>query len=289
MKDNKKEEPKGERAARFNSDKIRYDLVPPYALEQIAKIFTFGAKKYSAHNWKKGMPWSECEASLRRHLQAYSSGEDFDYDKDCPGCQAGDCTSHSGIYHMAAVAVNAMFILDYYRSNPKFDDRIKKYLRIPKIVLDVDEVVCGWTQGYEKKTGKKLDGCYWDSAYGVGADLEVLAKDKEFWLDLPCIRKPDFVPLAYVSSRGIPEEWTKLWLEKNGLPCRPVHHVPWNASKVEKLKELGAEYFVDDRFENFIEAESNGITSFLMDANHNQHYDVGYRRIKELKLKHIIR
>lgn len=278
-----------EQADRFDSEKIRYDLIPPYALEQLAKIFTFGAKKYLAHNWKKGMPWSKVEASLRRHLQAYAAGEDYDYDKECEGCQEGTCTNHSGIFHMAAVVWNATVLLDYYKSNPRFDDRLKAYLKQPKIVLDIDEVVCGWAEGYQKKTGKKLEPSYWDSTYGMTDDLEVLAKDKEFWIGLPCIRKPDFVPLAYISSRGIPVDWTKEWLEKNGLPCRPVYHVPWNASKVEKLKEIGAEYFIDDRFDNFIEAESAGICSFLMDASHNQHYDVGYRRVKRLKLKDILR
>ena len=235
------------------------------------------------------MPWSECEASLRRHLQAYAAGEDFDFDKDCPTCQIGNCESHSGELHMAAVVVNAMFILDYYRSNPKFDDRWKSYMHQPKIVLDIDEVVCGWAEGYKQHTGKCIQAQYWDSRYNFSTELAELAKDKSFWLGLPCIRRPDFVPHAYVSSRSIPVEWTEEWLEKNGLPCRPVHHVPFNHSKIEKLKALEADYFIDDRFENFYEAEQNGIFTFLMDASHNQHYNVGYKRIKELKLANIVR
>jgi hypothetical protein len=264
-----------ERADRHNKNKTRFDLVPKYALEQIAKVMTKGAEKYAPYNWAKGMPWSECEASMRRHLEAYASGEDFD--------------PESGLYHLAHAAVNAMFIVEYYRSRPEFDDRPKGYLKIPKIVLDIDEVVCGWTEGYRKHTGKTLASGYWDSSYGVSADLKELAKDKEFWLGLPCIARPDFIPHAYISSRGIPVEWTMEWIEKNGLPTRPVYHVDWNHSKVDKLKEVGAEYFVDDRFENFVEAQKAGVCSFLMDAPHNQHYDVGYKRIKELKLKNIIR
>lgn len=277
------------RADRYNEGKIRYDLLPSYALERIANIFTFGAKKYAPYNWRKGMPWSECEASLRRHLQAYANGEDYDYDPNCKGCQEGKCTSHSGELHMAAVAVNAMFLIDFYKSNPKFDDRLKPYLKLPKVVLDIDEVVCGWAEGYRKHTGKDLQSCYWDSKYSLHEELDELAKDKSFWINLPCIRKPDFVPHAYVSSRSIPIAWTQEWLEKNGLPCRPVYHVPWNSSKIATLKQIEAEYFIDDRFDNFVEAETAGITSFLMDAKHNQHYDVGYRRIKELKLKDIVR
>jgi hypothetical protein len=277
------------RAVRNNSGKLRYDLIPPYPMEQIAKLFTYGAKKYSPNNWKKGMPWSECEAALKRHLAAYDANEDYDYDSECAGCIAGDCDNHSRLYHMVSVAWNAIVLIDYYKSNPQFDDRIKSYLKLPKVVLDVDEVVCGWAQGYKEYTGKDIQSTYWDSRYGFTAELDELAKDKKFWLNLPCIRKPDFVPHAYVSSRSIPVEWTEEWLEKNELPCRPVYHVPFNTSKIEVLKSIDTSFFVDDRFSNFAEAESAGICSFLMDCRHNQHYNVGYRRIHDLKLKNIIR
>lgn len=263
------------RALRYNTNKLRYDLIPEYAEEQVAKVMTKGAEKYAPNNWRKGMPWSEVESSLKRHLAAWKSGEDFD--------------SESGLYHMAHVAVNALFLIDYYRSNPQFDDRYKAYLNQPKIVLDIDEVLCGWSQGYRDYTGEPLPSNYWDSSYGTLAKLNELTTNKEFWINLPCIRRPDFVPHAYVSSRGIPVEWTMEWLEKNELPCRPVYHVPWNASKVETLKKLETEIFIDDRFENFSAASKEGITTFLMDASHNQHYDVGYKRIKDLKLKNIIR
>jgi hypothetical protein len=267
--------PLHERAMRHNLGKLRYDLVPRYALEQIAKVMTKGAEKYAPHNWKKGMPWSECEASLRRHLEAYAANIDFD--------------EETGLYHLAHAAVNAMFLIEYYRTAPKFDDRPKPYLHLPKVVLDIDEVVCGWALGYKIRTGKEIQGTYWNSRYGFGKELAELAKDKTFWLDLPCIRKPDFVPHAYVSSRSIPVAWTEQWIESNGLPTSPVYHVPFDASKVETLKGIGAEYFLDDRFENFIEAEKGGICSFLMDAPHNRHYDVGYKRVHDLKLRNMIR
>ena len=277
------------RADRFNEGKLRYDLIPPYPLEQLAKLFTYGAKKYAPNNWKKGHPWSDVADSLIRHLEAYRAGEDYDYDKDCPGCIAGDCKNHSRAFHMTAVIWNAMILVDYYKSNPQFDDRIKSYLKLPKVVLDIDEVVCGWAQGYKDFTGKDIQSTYWDSRYGFTSELDELAKNKEFWLSLPVIRKPDFVPHAYVSSRSIPVEWTQEWLQKNELPCRPVYHVPFDTSKVEVLKSIGTEFFIDDRFSNFSEVQSAGICSFLMSAPHNLFYNVGYRRIYDLKLKNIIR
>ena len=271
----KEEEALSKRAMRFNNGKIRYDLIPDYPLEQMAKVMTKGAEKYDINNWKKGMPWSEVEASLLRHLYAYKSGEDFD--------------EETGLYHMAHVAVNATFLIDYYRSNPQFDDRYKSYLKQPKIVLDIDEIVCGWAQGYALRKGKEIAAAYWDSSYSIGMDLEELMKDQFFWENLPCIRKPDFTPYAYVSSRSIPVKWTENWIEKNGLPCRPVIHVPFGASKVEELKKLKADIFIDDRIENFLEVQNAGITTFLMDASHNQHINVGYKRIFDLKIRNVIR
>ena len=66
------------RGARFNSGKNQLQLIPEYALEQIGKVMTRGALKYAPNNWRKGMPWSEVEASLQRHLLAYKDCEDFD-------------------------------------------------------------------------------------------------------------------------------------------------------------------------------------------------------------------
>ena len=67
-----------------------------------------------------------------------------------------------------------------------------------------------------------------------------------------------------------------------GFPTAKVFTVGPNVSKVEVAKKCGIEIFVDDRFENFVELNNAGICCFLFDAPHNQRYDVGYKRIKEL-------
>lgn len=38
------------------------------------------------------------------------------------------------------------------------------------------------------------------------------------------------------------------------------------------------------KIQNFREATENGVFCYLMDAPHNKYYDVGHRRIKNLKL-----
>lgn len=58
-----------------DKSKIRYDLVPVTALEGLAKVFTFGASKYSENNWKKVTPSSRYYAAALRHIMADQQGE----------------------------------------------------------------------------------------------------------------------------------------------------------------------------------------------------------------------
>ena len=101
--------PDAERGLRYNADKLRYDLVPPDAMEALVRVFTFGAKKYAPRNWEKGMPWMECDASLRRHLAAWEMGERLD--------------PESGELHLAHVAWNALALLTFELRGIGEDDR----------------------------------------------------------------------------------------------------------------------------------------------------------------------
>lgn len=89
---------------KYDQDKLQYSLIPPYALEQIAKNLTVGLKKYKErNNWKKveGAEQRYLDA-LYRHLEAHRRGEVYDPDSSVPDMP-----------HLAAVAVNAMFLLEF--------------------------------------------------------------------------------------------------------------------------------------------------------------------------------
>ena len=61
---------------KYDSDKLRYDLIDPKFEENLAKVLTFGAKKYGDNNWKKVTPLEDrYYAALRRHLSAWRQGE----------------------------------------------------------------------------------------------------------------------------------------------------------------------------------------------------------------------
>jgi hypothetical protein len=54
--------------------KGRYDLLPMFALEQLALHFEQGAKKYGERNWEKGQPLSRFVDSALRHIAKYMQG-----------------------------------------------------------------------------------------------------------------------------------------------------------------------------------------------------------------------
>ena len=89
---------------KYDQDKLQYTLIPSKALEAVARNLTIGLKKYKERdNWKK-VPNAEQRYldALYRHLEAHRSGDLYDVDSSDPTMP-----------HMAAVAVNAMFLLEF--------------------------------------------------------------------------------------------------------------------------------------------------------------------------------
>lgn len=244
------------------------------SFEPIANVFTMGAKKYEPQNWKKGASWSETLGSLLRHYRKWKLGLIND--------------EESGVNHLAHAIVNAIFLRQFYYLTPWYDDRLKSYTILPKIILDLDDVVADFIGAYKSFYHFDSDVTSWYFSYKTAENLKELEKNKEFWINLPVLHRPDFIPSAYVSSREIPVEWSKEFLEKHNLPCREVYHVGYKESKVSILKELDCQVFIDDKLENVIAAQKAGIASYIMDNDHNKHFNMGYRRVYNLKIANIL-
>jgi hypothetical protein len=101
-----------ELALRYNSGKPRWSLVDFESLEGMVKVLEFGAKKYSEHNWKKGLKTTDILDSLLRHTTAYLSGEDLD--------------AESGLPHTAHILCNGMFLAYMEKHKPELDTRFKR-------------------------------------------------------------------------------------------------------------------------------------------------------------------
>lgn len=110
-----------DKGTKFDAGKPSVDLIDRGALVELAKVLDFGAKKYSAHNWRSGIKWSRIVASLLRHTLAFNDGEDND--------------PETGLSHIAHAMCNCMFLLNYIKEHPELDDRYKKQTPVPPGLL----------------------------------------------------------------------------------------------------------------------------------------------------------
>lgn len=99
---------------KFDDGKLPLDLWSPFAIEETARVLQFGASKYDAYNWAKGIKYSRVFAALLRHLWAWWRGERLDQE--------------TKLHHLAHAMCCLMFLLHYEQFPSKyeeFDDRPK--------------------------------------------------------------------------------------------------------------------------------------------------------------------
>ncbi len=78
--------------------KLRWELLPLTTLEEIVRIYTFGAEKYGPNTWQNlENGYERYKAALLRHLVSYEKGETTD--------------AESGVHALAHMAWNAIAML----------------------------------------------------------------------------------------------------------------------------------------------------------------------------------
>lgn len=65
-------------AIKHDQGKVEYSDIPPNALESVAKVFNYGAKKYAKFNYNGGMEYLRYYDAAIRHMQAWVRGQDID-------------------------------------------------------------------------------------------------------------------------------------------------------------------------------------------------------------------
>ena len=110
--------PLADGAMKFDVEKPRMDLLDAQALEGLAAVLTFGAKKYAANNWRKGISNSRLIAALLRHLCAIQRGEETD--------------PESGLPHIDHVGCCWMFLSNNMKNRPDLNDLWRKEDDNPK-------------------------------------------------------------------------------------------------------------------------------------------------------------
>jgi hypothetical protein len=76
---------------KFDTGKIRVDLLPVRALLSVAEVMTFGAQKYGANNWQNVTPRARYYGAALRHLWARALGERLDPESGLPHLAHAGC------------------------------------------------------------------------------------------------------------------------------------------------------------------------------------------------------
>lgn len=89
---------------KYDSDKPMYNLLPSNAINSMAQVLTFGAKKYAPNSWQSVPDGLErYRAALLRHTFAIQRGEYLDQESGLP---------HSAHILCCAAFINELEIMD---------------------------------------------------------------------------------------------------------------------------------------------------------------------------------
>jgi hypothetical protein len=96
---------------KFDTEKVRLELIPPELLLGTGRGLTYGAKKYAAGNWAvgDGFKYSRLYGALQRHLTEFWSGNNID--------------PESGLCHLDHAACMLSFLMATHIRKPSQDDR----------------------------------------------------------------------------------------------------------------------------------------------------------------------
>ena len=94
----------------YDQGKLRYDLLPAHAMNELALAATVGANKHGERDWERrpGLRWSMFFGAIMRHAWSWWKGEIRDRD---------------GQHHLAAVAFSALALIEYEHTNNGTDNR----------------------------------------------------------------------------------------------------------------------------------------------------------------------
>ena len=87
--------------------------LPLEALIAAAVSLEYGAVKYDNRNWEKGLPWQQMIDSLKRHIDDFERGIDYD-----------DGENGSGLPHVCMIMASAMMLTASVIRNIGEDDRL---------------------------------------------------------------------------------------------------------------------------------------------------------------------
>lgn len=127
-----------DKGTKHDAEKLRMELLDFDALEGLSEVLTYGANKYGANNWRKGISNDRLVGALLRHLSAFLRGEEIDRE--------------SGKPHIDHVGANWMFLSNRSKVNrsPTLEEMLEQFedfeVSIPPWEDSLDSVVRNWVK-----------------------------------------------------------------------------------------------------------------------------------------------
>lgn len=100
------------KGVKFDSGKPDYTHVPIEAMQAMGEALTYGAKKYSADNYREGLAVRRQIAAAMRHLWQF--------------LDEGDIDQESGCLHLGSAMASIAMACYTVKNKPDFDDRYHK-------------------------------------------------------------------------------------------------------------------------------------------------------------------
>ena len=97
----------------------------------------------------------------------------------------------------------------------------------------------------------------------------ILKYDRNFWLNLKVINKPNFIPELYCTKRVNCKSWTKKWLEINDFPIRPIYQMYYQHGNKANMIKGKVDIFIDDSYSNVVKCIQSGIPALMIDGKQN--------------------
>lgn len=136
-----------------------------------------------------------------------------------------------------------------------------------KVGFDIDDTLNSWMPIYEQRFGKG------NPDHLITYHVEnVLIHDKEFWINLPLIRRPNFDFTLYCTKRVNPKSYTKEWIKRNNLPDVPVYQQKCQCASKAPLIKGRVDVFIEDSVRNFLDLNRRGIPCLLIDNKYNKEW-----------------
>jgi hypothetical protein len=102
---------------KYDQGKPQFSDIPQLALLSTAKVFNYGANKYSKFNYTNGLELLRYYDAAQRHMHSWMTGEDID---------------ESGNHHIDHAIASLMMLRENIHLNKGKDNRNSAYLKQPK-------------------------------------------------------------------------------------------------------------------------------------------------------------